>query len=173
MIERILLEADTIQTRVVELGEEITQAYPSDSPLLLVGLLKGSLFFLADLSRAIALPVEIELMQVASYGANTRSSGAIQILKGLDRDIDGLDVLIVEDIVDTGLTLDTILPGFKARTPRSLKVCTLLDKPDRRQIEVPVDFTGFQIPDQFVVGYGLDFNQQYRNLPYIAVFSPP
>lgn len=172
MIERILLEADTIQTRVVELGEEITKAYPSDSPLLLVGLLKGSLFFLADLSRAITLPVEIEFMQVASYGADTRSSGAVQILKDLDRDTDGQDVLIVEDIVDTGLTLNTILAGFKAQNPRSLKVCTLLDKPDGRKVEVPIDFTGFQIPNEFVVGYGLDFNQQYRNLPYIAVFSP-
>lgn len=140
----------------------------TERPLVLVGVLKGALFFLADLSREISVPIEIECMSVASYGKSTRSSGVVRILKDLDRDISGADVLLVEDIVDTGLTLEYLLRTLETRRPRSLKVCSLLDKPARRVVDVPIDYVGFSIPDEFVVGYGLDYDQRYRNLPYIA-----
>ena len=140
-------------------------------PLILTGVLKGALFFLADLSREISVPVEIEYMSVSSYGKSTRSSGVVRILKDLDRNIAGADVLLVEDIVDTGLTLDYLLRILEPRRPRSLKVCSLLEKPARRRVDVPIDYVGFSIPDEFVVGYGLDYDQQYRNLPYIAALK--
>ena len=133
--------------------------------------MKGSFYFLADLSRKISVPVEIEFMQISTYGGQTESSGKVQILKDLDRDIRGRDVVIVEDILDTGLTLDYLLRSLGTRKPKSLEVCTLLDKVERRKIEVPVAYRGFEIPNEFVVGYGLDHNQAFRNLPYIGVLD--
>ena len=184
----ILISADSIQKKVRQLGARISSdfraegAFGPEDPtageermrdrteqsLILVGILKGALFFLADLSREISVPVEIEVMSVASYGKSTQSSGAVRILKDLDRDVAGADVLVVEDIVDTGLTLDYLLRVLKTRRPRSLRVCSLLDKPARRVVDVPIDYSGFTIPDEFVVGYGLDYDQRYRNLSYIA-----
>jgi hypoxanthine phosphoribosyltransferase len=190
-IPTVLISPDEIRERVRKLAVRISADFraggafqPDDSnageerptdgterPLILVGVLKGALFFLSDLSREISVPIEIECMSVASYGKSTRSSGVVRILKDLDRDISGADVLLVEDIVDTGLTLEYLLRILESRRPRSLKVCSLLDKPARRVVDVPIDYTGFSIPDEFVVGYGLDYDQRYRNLPYIAVLS--
>ena len=187
----ILISPDELRERVRKLGARISADFraegafrPKDpnageerlrdgtSPsLILVGVLKGALFFLADLSREISVPVEIETMSVASYGTSTRSSGVVRILKDLDRDISGADVLLVEDIVDTGLTMEYLLRTLDSRRPRSLKVCSLLDKPARRVADVPIDYVGFSIPDEFVVGYGLDYDQRYRNLPYIAALK--
>lgn len=187
----VLISPSEIRERVRKLGARISADFraedafrPADSnageerptdgterSLILVGVLKGALFFLADLSREISVPVQIEYMSVASYGKSTRSSGVVRILKDLDRDISGADVLLVEDIVDTGLTLEHLLRILESRRPRSLKVCSLLDKPGRRIVDLPIDYTGFSVPDEFVVGYGLDYDQRYRNLPYIAVLS--
>lgn len=174
-VPKVLIPAERIEERVRQLGALITSDFRldlpnavDDQPLILVGVLKGALYFLADLSREIAVAAEFEYVSVASYGKSTQSSGVVRILKDLDRDIAGADVLIVEDIVDTGLTLKYLLGNLAARRPRSLKVCSLLDKPARRVAEVRVDYVGFTIPDEFVVGYGLDYNQRYRNLPYIA-----
>ena len=183
----VLIPAVRIKERVRQLGARITtdfrseraaadrpnarEDHPPDGterPFILLGILKGALFFLADLSREISVVAEIEYMSVASYGKSTQSSGVVRILKDLDRDIDGADVLLVEDIVDTGLTLEYLLRILASRRPRSLKVCSLLNKPARRVVDVPVDYVGFTIPDEFVVGYGLDYDQRYRNLPYIA-----
>ena len=190
-IPTIPISPDEIRERVRELGARISADFrtggafrPEDPnageerstgwterPLILVGVLKGALFFLADLSREISVPIEIECMSVASYGKSTRSSGVVRILKDLDRDISGADVLLVEDIVDTGLTLEYLLRTLETRRPRSLKVCSLLDKPARRVVDVPIDYVGFSIPDEFVVGYGLDYDQRFRNLPYISLLS--
>ena len=171
-ISRVLIDAEAIQTRVSELAAEITADYESDDPPILVGILKGCLYFLADLSRQIDLPIDIDLMSISSYGVSTESSGTVRTLKDLDEDIAGRNVLIVEDIVDTGLTLDYLLRSFHARSPLSVKVCALLDKADRRRVHVPVDYRGFTIPDAFVIGYGLDHDQRYRNLPYIGILDP-
>jgi hypoxanthine phosphoribosyltransferase len=171
-IRQILFSADQIRQRVQVLGKQISDDYQQAEPLILIGILKGSFYFLADLSRTITHPVEIEFMSISSYGSDTVSSGNVKILKDLDRDISGRDVLLVEDILDTGLTLDYLLRSLEARNPKSLKVCTLLDKPERRQVSVPVAYRGFEIPDAFVVGYGLDYDQMYRNLPYIGVLEP-
>jgi len=155
---------------VRELGQQITRDYRDrDAHLVMVGVLKGAFVFLADLVRWVELPVVVDFMAVASYGASTRTSGVVRILKDLDEEITGRDVLLVEDIVDTGLTLDYLLSVLGARRPRSLKVCCLLDKPARRLRPVPVHYRGFEIPDVFVVGYGLDCGERYRNLNYIAV----
>ncbi|NKB66266.1 MAG: hypoxanthine phosphoribosyltransferase [Candidatus Latescibacteria bacterium] len=171
-IENILFQPDQLRTRVNELGQILAQAYANlDRPLLAVGILKGSFIFLADLLRALPLPVEVDLLAVSSYGASTRSSGAVRLLMDADADMDNRDVLVVEDIVDTGLTLSYLLDNLNARHPRSLAVCTLLDKPSRRQVDVKVDYRGFTIPDEFVVGYGLDYAQGYRNLPFIGVLK--
>ena len=172
-IQKILIESDAIQEQVRLLGRQISEDYgPQPDPIVLIGILKGSLFFLADLARAISCPVEIELMSISSYGSSTQSSGVVRILKDLDVGITGRHVLIVEDIVDTGLTLNYLLQSLQARTPKSLRVCTLLDKPARRAIDIPIAYLGFTIPDEFVVGYGLDLNQKYRNLPFIGVLKP-
>ena len=190
-IPEILIPADEIQEKVRQLGARISSDFRSEvavcpeggtaqddrradetqRTLILTGVLKGALFFLADLAREISVPVEIEYMSVSSYGKSTRSSGVVRILKDLDRDIAGADVLLVEDIVDTGLTLDYLLRILEPRRPRRLKVCSLLEKPSRRRVDVPIDYVGFSIPDEFVVGYGLDYDQQYRNLPYIAALK--
>lgn len=172
-IQEILIEADAIQDRVQALGRQISGDYgQATAPLVLVGILKGALFFMADLARAIACPVEIELMSVSSYGPSAQPSGAVRIVKDLDISIADRDVLIVEGIVDTGFSLSYLLRSLGARHPRSLRVCTLVDKPARRTVAIPVAYRGFTIPDAFVVGYGLDFDQRYRNLPYIGILKP-
>ena len=150
-----------------ELGAEITRDY-AGRELFLMGVLKGAVFFLADLMRQVDLPCELDFMAVSSYGSLTDSSGVVRILKDLDAPIEGKDVLIVEDIVDSGLTLDYLLRNLRGRNPRSLEVCALLVKPARRKVELPIRYVGFEIPDRFVVGYGLDLDQRYRNLPYVA-----
>jgi len=166
-IGSILLDADTIQNRVSALGAEITRDYLGKIPHL-IGILKGASIFHADLVRAIDLGVSFDFMAVGSYGMEAKSSGEVRILKDLDESLEGKDVLLVEDILDTGLTLHYLLQNLESRGPKSLKVVALLNKPSRREIEVMVDYIGFDIPDHFVVGYGLDYSQRYRNLPYIA-----
>lgn len=166
----ILISAETIQKRVKELGEEITRDYRGKNPHLIC-ILKGACVFHADLIRAIGLGISVDFIAVASYGSATRSSGEVRILKDLDESIEGKDVLLIEDIVDTGLTLDYLLKNLSTRRPNSLRVVALLSKPSRRVIPARVDYVGFEIPDKFVVGYGLDFDQRYRNLPYIAVLK--
>ena len=163
-----IVEADELQTRVRELGAEITRDY-AGREVLLLGVLKGAVFFLADLMRHVGLPCELDFMAVSSYGSLTDSSGVVRILKDLDAPIEGKDVLIVEDIVDSGLTLNYLLRNLRGRDPRTLEVCALLVKPGRRKIDLPIRYVGFEIPNRFVVGYGLDLDQRYRNLPYVAV----
>ncbi|MCL5780201.1 MAG: hypoxanthine phosphoribosyltransferase [Firmicutes bacterium] len=169
-VEKILLDEKQINERVRQLGQQITQDYQGES-ILMVGILKGAMIFLADLVRHIEVTTFFDFMSVSSYGAGTISSGVVRILKDLDKSIEGKHVIILEDIVDTGLTLRYMVENMKSRGPASLKICTLLDKPDRRKVEVPIDYNGFSIPDEFVVGYGLDYNERYRNLPYIAVLK--
>jgi hypoxanthine phosphoribosyltransferase len=167
-IKRVLFTAGQIAARVKALGAEISHDYQGTAPVL-VGILKGAVPFLADLIRNIDLPLIYDLMAVSSYGASTLSSGTVRILKDLDLSIEDREVLIIEDIVDTGLTLQYLLENLKTRRVKSIKVCTLLDKPSRRKMAIQPDYNGFVIPDVFVVGYGLDCNEQYRNLPYIGV----
>lgn len=167
-VEVFLTEAQ-IQQTVRQLGEQITQDYSPDAPPLLVGVLKGSLVFLADLMRAIRLPVSFDFVAISSYGAETQTSGQVRLLKDLDTQIQGRHVLVVEDILDTGLTLSYLLDLLRTRQPASLRVCTLLRKPDRHMVSVPVDYCGFVIPNHFVVGYGLDYDERYRNLPFIGI----
>jgi hypoxanthine phosphoribosyltransferase len=166
----VLVGAEELQRRVVELGEEISRDY-AGRRLLLVGVLKGAVFFLSDLMRYIDVPVEVDFMAVASYGSATDSSGVVRILKDLDVAIEDRDVLIVEDIVDSGLTLQYLLRNLGSRGPRTLEVCALLTKPERRKVDLPARYVGFEIPDRFVVGYGLDYAEQYRNLPFVVVLE--
>jgi hypoxanthine phosphoribosyltransferase len=166
----VLVSADEVQRRVAELGREITADYEGRS-LLLVGVLKGAVFFLSDLMRYIDAPVEVDFMAVASYGSATDSSGVVRILKDLDASIEDRDVLIVEDIVDSGLTLQYLLRNLGSRNPRSLEVCALLTKPDRRKVDLPTRYVGFEIPNRFVVGYGLDYDERHRNLPFVAALE--
>jgi hypoxanthine phosphoribosyltransferase len=166
----VLVTAEDLKRRVGELGEEISRDYAA-RPLLLVGVLKGAVFFLSDLMRYIDVPVEVDFMAVASYGSATDSSGVVRILKDLDASIEGRDVLIVEDIVDSGLTLQYLLRNLGSRNPRTLEVCALLTKPERRKVDLPTRYVGFEIPDRFVVGYGLDYAERYRNLPYVAALE--
>jgi hypoxanthine phosphoribosyltransferase len=171
-IGEILLTEEQIDAKVAELGRRITADY-AGRPVTLVSVLKGSLPFMADLMRAIDLPLRIDLMEVSSYGGNaTESSGLVRILKDLSASIAGEDVLIVEDIIDTGLTLNYLIRYLRGKSPATLRICTLLDKPARRLVEIPVDYIGFAIPDQFVVGYGLDYGELYRNLKYVGVLRP-
>jgi hypoxanthine phosphoribosyltransferase len=171
-IAQILLTEEQISTRVAELGDRITADYQG-RPVTLVSVLKGSLPFMADLMRAIDLPLRIDLMEVSSYGgATTESSGLVRILKDLSASIAGEDVLIVEDIIDTGLTLNYLIRYLRGKNPKTLRICTLLDKPARRLVEIPVDYIGFEIPDQFVIGYGLDYGEVYRNLRFVGVLKP-
>jgi hypoxanthine phosphoribosyltransferase len=169
-IGEALVPAEDLQRRVRELGEEISRDYHGKD-LFLVGVLKGAVFFLSDLMRAIDVPCEVDFMAVASYGSSTDSSGVVRILKDLDATIEGRDVLIVEDIIDSGLTLSYLLRTLKARDPRSLEVCALLTKPERRKVDLPIRYTGFEIPNKFAIGYGLDHAERYRNLPYVAILS--
>jgi hypoxanthine phosphoribosyltransferase len=171
-IGEVLIAEDRIQARVAELGTRISADYDGRS-LTLVSVLKGSLPFMADLMRAISVPLRIDLMEVSSYGGSTtESSGLVRILKDLSASIEGEHVLIVEDIIDTGLTLNYLVKYLRGKNPASLRICTLLDKPARRLVEIPVDYAGFTIPDQFVVGYGLDYGELYRNLRFVGVLRP-
>ena len=168
----VLLSEEQIRTRIKELGAEITRDYAGRNPLL-VGVLKGACFFLSDLLRSIDTRLSIEFMAISSYGSSTRTSGEVRILKDLDVPIEGRHILVVEDIVDTGLTLSYLLSNLESRGAASVKLVALLDKFERRQKEVKIDYLGFKIPDEFVVGYGLDYAERYRNLPYIAVLKSP
>jgi hypoxanthine phosphoribosyltransferase len=171
-IAEVLLTEEQIAAKVAELGQTISRDYDG-LELTLVSVLKGSLPFMADLMRRITLPLRIDLMEVSSYGGNsTESSGLVRILKDLSAPIEGRDVLLVEDIIDTGLTLNYLIRYLKGKNPHSIKVCSLLDKPARRLVEIPIDYVGFEIPDAFVVGYGLDFGEVYRNLRFVGVLRP-
>jgi hypoxanthine phosphoribosyltransferase len=170
-VEDVLIDDEALQRRIGELGEEISADYVGRD-LLLVGVLKGAVFFMSDLMRQITVPCEIDFMAISSYGASTDSSGVVRILKDLDINIEGRHVLIVEDIIDSGLTLSYLVRTLEAREPASLEVCALLTKPERRQIDVAVRYVGFEIPNRFVIGYGLDFAERYRNLPYVGVLNP-
>src|SRR3954453_9324330 len=171
-IGQILVEADELRTPVRDLGEEISQDYQGRH-LLLVGVLKGAVFFLSDLMRHLTVPCEVDFMAVASYGSSTDSSGVVRILKDLDIPIEGREVLIVEDIVDSGLTLSYLLRTLNARNPKSLEVCALLTKPERRKVDLPIRYVGFEIPNRFAIGYGLDHGERFRNLPYVAALGGP
>jgi len=170
-IGEILVPADDLERRVRELAADVSRDYEGKD-LVLVGVLKGAVFFLSDLMREITVPCEVDFMAVSSYGSQTDSSGVVRILKDLDINIEGRDVLVVEDIIDSGLTLSYLMRMLESRNPASLEVCALLTKPARREIDVPVRYTGFEIPNEFVIGYGLDFGERYRNLPYVAVLDP-
>jgi hypoxanthine phosphoribosyltransferase len=169
-VEEILIDEVTLSARVAELGQEISADYAGREPLLL-GVLKGAVFFMADLMRHLTVPCEIDFMAISSYGASTDSSGVVRILKDLDINIEGRDVLVVEDIIDSGLTLSYLMRNLEAREPATLEICALLTKPERREIDVPVRYVGFEIPNRFVIGYGLDFAERYRNLPYVGVLQ--
>ena len=169
-IKEILIATEGLQGRIGELGATLSRDYAGKEPHL-IGVLKGAVVFLADLSRSMTIPVSFDFMAVSSYGVSTKTSGVVRILKDLEESIEGKDIIIVEDIIDSGLTLHYLYKNLSSRHPASLEICTLLDKPERREVEVPVKFCGFAIPDRFVVGYGLDFAQRYRNLPYIGVLK--
>jgi hypoxanthine phosphoribosyltransferase len=175
-IKSVLLREEQIQTRIAELGTQIGADYrervAGDRDLLLITVLKGAVMFVTDLARAIALPTQFEFMAVSSYGSSTSSSGVVRILKDLDRDINDRDVLIVEDVVDSGLTLSWLLRNLATRRPQSLRVCTLLRKPDALRANTDISYVGFDIPNEFVVGYGLDYDERYRDLPYIGTLDP-
>jgi hypoxanthine phosphoribosyltransferase len=167
-VGEILIEEGALQSRIAELGEEISSDYQGRD-LLLIGVLKGAVFFMADLMRRLTVPCEIDFMAISSYGASTDSSGVVRILKDLDINIEGRHVLVVEDIIDSGLTLSYLIRNLEAREPATLEVCALMTKPERREIDVDVRYVGFEIPNRFVIGYGLDFAERYRNLPYVGV----
>jgi hypoxanthine phosphoribosyltransferase len=167
-----LVGADELRRRVGELGAEISRDY-AGRDLVLIGVLKGAVLFMADLMRELTIPCEIDFMAVSSYGSATDSSGVVRILKDLDIPIEGREVLIVEDIVDSGLTLSYLLRTLKARNPKSLEVCALLTKPERRKVDLPIRYVGFEIPNRFAIGYGLDHAEKFRNLPYVAVLADP
>lgn len=171
-VAHVLIDEERLQSRIQELARQIESDYQDTDDLMLLCVLKGAFIFLADLSRLIALPHEVDFMAISSYGSGTTSSGAVRIVLDLKEDIAGKHILIVEDIIDSGRTLAYMRRNLLARSPASLRICTLLNKPSRRAVDVPVDYTGFDIPDEFVVGYGLDFGQLYRNFPFIAVLKP-
>lgn len=170
-VSEVLISHQQIRERTEELGRQITEDYDGKDPLLIC-ILKGGLMFLADLMREVDLPLEIDFIAVSSYGDSTESSGVVRILMDLERNIQGRHVLIVEDIIDTGRTLSYIIENLRTRGPASIRVCTLLDKPARRELEIPIDYVGFTIPDRFVIGYGLDYGEIYRNLPFVGVLKP-
>jgi hypoxanthine phosphoribosyltransferase len=169
-IESVIVPRERIAARIQELADEVSADY-AGKEILLVGVLKGAFVFMADFARAVSRPVTLEFMAVSSYGASTSSSGVVRILKDLDRSIAGEHVVLVEDIIDSGLTLSYLMRNLEAREPASLEVCALLTKPERREIDVPVRYIGFEIPNHFVIGYGLDFAERYRNLPYVGVLN--
>ena len=164
------MPAEELQRRIRELGAEISREY-ADRDLIMIGVLKGAVLFLADLMRELTVPCEVDFMAVSSYGSATDSSGVVRILKDLDSSIEGRNVLIVEDIIDSGLTLQYLLRNLRARNPASVEVCALLTKPDRRRVELPIRYVGFEIPNRYVIGYGLDYAQRYRNLDCVAVLN--
>lgn len=164
----VLIPTDKLQARIRELGAEITRDYAGHRPQLIC-IMKGAMVFMSDLMRVIDLPLSIDFISVSSYGKSTRSTGEVKIIKDLDEPLEGREILLVEDILDTGLTLSYLLGNFRARGASSIRIVSLLNKPERRQVEVHLDYKGFDIPDKFVVGYGLDFDERYRNLPYIGV----
>ena len=171
-IDHILVSEEQLREKVAELGARISRDYEGRD-LLMVSILKGGAVFRADLMRAVTIPCAIDFMVVSSYGgANMESTGLVKIVKDLDADLSGKDVLIVEDILDTGITLSNLLPMLRLRNPRSVKLCTILSKPSRRKVDLEPDYLGFEVPDEFVVGYGLDFDEKYRNLPYVGVLKP-
>lgn len=170
-ITKILFSAEDIKNRVIKMGKILTEDYKNKNPLLICPL-KGSFMFFSDITREIKIPCEIDFMAVSSYNSNTVSSGEIKILKDLTENINGRHVLIIEDIIDTGLTLYNLKKMLNSRNPKSLKICTLLDKPSRRIADITGDYCGFVIPDKFVVGYGMDLNEKYRNLPFIGIYEP-
>ncbi len=169
-IERELISAEQLRSRIKELGREISKDFEGET-VILVGLLKGSVVFLADLAREITVPCHMDFMSVTSYGNDTESSGEVRFLKDLDEDINGKNVIIVEDIIDTGYTLREVIKVLSARNPKTIKVCTLLNKISRRLVDIPVHYNGFDIPDEFVIGFGLDYAQRYRNLNYIGILK--
>jgi hypoxanthine phosphoribosyltransferase len=170
-VAHTILSTGQIQERVAELGDEISRDY-GDEPILLIAVLRGAALFVADLARSISSPVELDFMAVSSYGSSTKSSGVVRILKDLDEGIEGRHVLVIEDILDTGLTLKYLLKNLASRSPKSLEVCTLLSKEGKQRVPISCKYVGFSIPDEFVVGYGLDYAERYRNLPYIGVLKP-
>lgn len=170
-IKEILISKEQIEGKIKELGEIVSKEYEGKRPLM-VCILKGAVLFMSDLARQINIPVEIDFMAVSSYGASTESSGVVRIIKDLDATVEGKDIIIVEDIIDSGLTLSYLIDLLNRRNIRSIKVITLLDKPHRRTVDLKPDYSGFTVPDEFVVGYGLDYNERYRNLPYIGILKP-
>ena len=170
-VKEILVSKEEIALKVKELGEIISRDYEGKD-LLLIAVLKGVAVFMADIMRAITIPLCIDFMAVSSYGSSTKTSGVVKIIKDLDKPIEGKDVLIIEDILDSGMTLSYLKDVLKGREPNSIKICALLDKKERRQVDIEADYVGFEIPDKFVVGYGLDFNDKYRNVPDVAVLNP-
>ena len=170
-IQEILVSEAELKEKVTQLGEQISRDYAGKN-LLLVSILKGSVVFMADLMRAITIPASIDFMVVSSYGAGTNTSGLVKIVKDLDQNLAGKDVLIVEDILDTGVTLSKLKPMLELRNPNSIRICTILDKPSRRKADITADYQGFAVPDEFVVGYGLDYSEKYRNLPFVGVLKP-
>lgn len=170
IIKEVLVSEEEIARRVKELGEEITKDY-TDKNLMVIGILKGAVIFMSELVKNIKLPLLMDFMAVSSYGKSSISTGEVRIIKDLDFSVEGKDILIVEDIIDTGYTLNYLTDNLRKRGANSVKICTLLDKPDRRKVKVPVNYLGFVIPDEFVVGYGLDFSEQYRNLPFVGALK--
>ena len=169
-IEKVLISQEEIQKIVSDLGTRISEDY-KDKNLLMVSVLKGSVVFMADLMRAVTIPCRIDFMSVSSYGSGSKTSGVVKIIKDLDLNLEGYDLLVVEDILDSGKTLDYLLKVLKQRNPSSIKICTFLDKPERRQVNLFADYSGTTVPDEFVVGYGLDFDEKYRNLPYVGALK--
>ena len=169
-IDQIIITEAEVNARIHEMAMQISNDYQGKH-LLVVGVLKGAVLFLSELVRKITIPMEFDFIAVSSYGTSTRSSGVVRMLKDLDEDISGMDILIVEDIIDTGLTLKYLMENISSRHPASLRLCSLLSKPERRKVEITADYVGFEVPDKFVVGFGLDYNEKYRNLPYIGVLK--
>lgn len=171
VVERILVTEEELKTKVTDLGQQISHDYQGKD-LLVVGILKGALVFMADLIRSIKIPIQIDFMAVSSYGSSTQTSGVVRILKDLETPVEGRHVLIVEDIVDSGLTLNYLKENLRSRQAASIKVCSILDKPSGRKTQIVPDYCGFTLPDEFVVGYGLDYAERYRHIPYVAVLKP-
>ena len=170
-VAEILYTEDQLAEIVARMGRQISEDY-RDKNLFMISVLKGSLIFMADLMRAVTIPCSIDFLSVSSYGAGTTTTGAVRILKDLDDSLEGKDLLIVEDILDSGVTLSFLMKNLSARNPRSIRLCTLLDKPERRKVDIHADYVGAQVPDEFIVGYGLDYAEKYRNLPYLGVLKP-
>ena len=170
-VEKVLLSEEQLSQKIAELGEEISKDYQGKE-IVAICVLKGAILFMADLARAVKVPMALDFMAVSSYGNGTSTSGTVRILKDLDNSIEGKHVLVVEDIIDNGVTLKYLLKNLKSRKPASIKLCTLLNKPERRRVEVDIDYCGFTVPDYFLVGYGLDYAEKYRNLPFIGILKP-